>query len=66
VDLKDEIETSIASTLKPDMRRIYYDLKYTYFEGKEKNHLVLFSYSQDKERGTRLLSTGQSAGEGYA
>ncbi|EQD63080.1 Transposase, IS4 family protein, partial [mine drainage metagenome] len=53
ISMKDEIEVSIVRALKPDMRRVYYDLTSTYFEGKERNDLVLFGYSRDKKEGKK-------------
>ncbi len=58
VSMKDEIETSIVNILKPDLKRVYYDLTSTYFEGKEKNDLVLFGYSRDKKRGKKQVNIG--------
>ncbi|MCL5439625.1 MAG: hypothetical protein M1595_01785 [Candidatus Thermoplasmatota archaeon] len=58
IERKDQIEQEIVSILKPDMRRVYYDLTSTYFEGKEKNDLVLFGYSRDKKRGKRQINIG--------
>ncbi len=50
IGMKDEIEIAVVKALKPDLRRVYYDLTSTYFEGKEKNDLVMFGYSRDKKR----------------
>ena len=51
ISMKDELETAIVNALKPDLKRVYYDLTSTYFEGKEKNDLVMFGYSRDRKRG---------------
>ncbi len=58
IERKDEIEESIVKILKPDMRRVYYDLTSTYFEGKEKNDLVMFGYSRDRKKGKRQINVG--------
>ena len=50
---KDELEIAIVKALKPDLRRAYYDLTSTYFEGKETNNLVMFGYCRDKKRGKK-------------
>ncbi len=64
ISMKDEIETSIVNILKPDMKRVYYDLTSTYFEGKEKNDLVLFGYSRDKKRGKKQINIGLMMADG--
>ncbi|EQB73494.1 MAG: transposase IS4 family protein [Ferroplasma sp. Type II] len=64
ISMKDEIETSIVNMLKPDMKRVYYDLTSTYFEGKEKNDLVLFGYSRDKKRGKKQINIGLMMADG--
>jgi transposase len=64
IEKKDEIEESIVKTLKPDMRRVYYDLTSTYFEGKEKNDLVMFGYSRDKKRGKKQINIGLMMADG--
>ena len=64
MEKKDEIEQSIVRILKPDMRRVYYDLTSTYFEGKEKNDLVLFGYSRDKKRGKKQVNIGLMMADG--
>ena len=53
--VKDDLEIAIVNALKPDLRRVYYDLTSTYFEGKEKNDLVMFGYSRDKKRGKEQI-----------
>ena len=64
ISMKDEIETSIVNILKPDLKRVYYDLTSTYFEGKEKNDLVLFGYSRDKKRGKKQVNIGLMMADG--
>ena len=64
ISMKDEIETSIVNILKPDLKRVYYDLTSTYFEGKEKNDLVLFGYSRDKKRGKKQINIGLMMADG--
>ena len=64
IEKKDEIEQAIVTTLKPDMRRVYYDLTSTYFEGREKNDLVLFGYSRDKKRGKKQVNIGLVMADG--
>ena len=64
IEKKDRIEQAIISALKPDMRRVYYDLTSTYFEGKEKNDLVLFGYSRDKKRGKKQINIGLMMADG--
>jgi len=64
ISMKDEIESSIVNILKPDMKRVYYDLTSTYFEGKEKNDLVLFGYSRDKKRGKKQINIGLMMADG--
>ena len=64
IEKKDQIEQAIISALKPDMRRVYYDLTSTYFEGKEKNDLVLFGYSRDKKRGKKQINIGLMMADG--
>ena len=64
IEKKDEIEESIVKTLKPDMRRVYYDLTSTYFEGKEKNDLVMFGYSRDRKRGKKQINVGLMMADG--
>lgn len=64
ISMKDEIEEAIVKILKPDMRRVYYDLTSTYFEGKEKNDLVLFGYSRDKKRGKKQINMGLMMADG--
>ena len=53
--VKDDLEIAIVKALKPDLRRVYYDLTSTYFEGREKNDLVVFGYSRDKKRGKEQI-----------
>ena len=64
MEKKEEIEQAIVRILKPDMRRVYYDLTSTYFEGKEKNDLVLFGYSRDKKRGKKQVNVGLMMADG--
>lgn len=64
IEKKDEIELAIVSALKPDLRRVYYDLTSTYFEGREKNDLVLFGYSRDRKRGKRQVNIGLTMADG--
>ena len=64
IEKKDEIEQAIVSALKPDLRRVYYDLTSTYFEGREKNDLVLFGYSRDKKRGKKQVNIGLMMADG--
>ena len=64
ISMKDEIEMSIVNILKPDLKRVYYDLTSTYFEGKEKNDLVLFGYSRDKKRGKKQINIGLMMADG--
>ena len=64
IEKKDEIEESLVEILKPDMRRVYYDLTSTYFEGKEKNDLVLFGYSRDKKGGKKQVNVGLMMADG--
>ena len=64
IEKKDEIEESMVKILKPDMRRVYYDLTSTYFEGKEKNDLVMFGYSRDKKRGKKQVNIGLMMADG--
>lgn len=55
---KDDIEKAIVQVLKPDLKRVYYDLTSTYFEGSENNSLVMFGYSRDKKRGKEQVVIG--------
>ena len=64
ISMKDEIEGEIVKILKPDLKRVYYDLTSTYFEGKEKNDLVLFGYSRDKKRGKKQVNIGLMMADG--
>ena len=64
IEKKDQIEQAIISALKPDMRRVYYDLTSTYFEGKGKNDLVLFGYSRDKKHGKKQINIGLMMADG--
>ena len=61
---KNEIEMAIVKALKPDLKRVYYDLTSTYFEGKEKNDLVMFGYSRDKKRGKKQINIGLMMADG--
>ena len=64
ISMKDELESAIVKTLNPDLKRVYYDLTSTYFEGKEKNDLVLFGYSRDKKRGKKQINIGLMMADG--
>jgi hypothetical protein len=55
VSKKEEIELGIFRAIRPDTSKVFYDLTSSYFEGSEKNDLVLFGYSRDKERGKSRL-----------
>jgi transposase len=56
--LKESIELGIFNTLNPDVSEVHYDLTSTYFEGREKNDLILFGYSRDKKRGKEQIVIG--------
>lgn len=58
LERKDEIETDLFNTLKPDTSTVHYDLTSSYFEGKEDNNLLIFGYSRDKKRRKEQLVIG--------
>jgi transposase len=64
ISTKDELEMAIVRALKPDMKRVYYDLTSTYFEGREKNDLVMFGYSRDKKREKEQIVIGLVMADG--
>ncbi len=58
------MEAAIVEALKPDIKRVYYDLRSTYFEGEDKNDFVIFGYPRDKKRTKEQIVIGPVIADG--
>ena len=64
IEVKEELEVRLFKKLNPKASIVYYDLTSSYFEGKEKNELVVYGYSRDKKRGKKQIVVGLVMADG--